>query len=106
MPKIPNVFTSLDMEHFLAEDKYFVRWEFDPQPDLGRPWVTRVGCRCHRSMLNPLYGHLSITHSALPPPLCCRLLSSEYTQLSLLLKNSQFRGQVLHHVGVWSPQLA
>ena len=45
MPKIPNVLTCPDMEHFLAEDKFFVKWEVDPQPDLGRPWVTRVGCR-------------------------------------------------------------
>ena len=53
------------------EGKFFVKWEFDPQPDLVQPWVNLVGCRCYRSMLNPLhplYGHLSITHSAIPIP--------------------------------------
>ena len=50
------------------EGKFFVKWEFDPQPDLGRPWVNLGGCRCYRSMLHSLYGHLSITHSAIPIP--------------------------------------
>ena len=52
-------------------------------------WVTGVGCRCHRSMLNPLYGHLSITHSAIPIP--------------THWLNSQFRGQGLCQVGDWPP---
>ena len=71
MSKIPIVLTCLVMEHFIEEDKFFVKWEFDPQPDLVQPWVNLGGCRCYRSMLHslhPLYGHLSITHSALPIP--------------------------------------
>ena len=34
MPKIPVVLTCPEMEHFIAEDEFFVKGGFDPQPDL------------------------------------------------------------------------
>ena len=59
-------------------------------------------CRCYRSMLNSLYGHLFITHSALPHRLTEFTVPRIRSLSSRKLISNLIKGLVLSHLSALS----